>query len=100
MGSGIAEHAECSFYEICKAALFALLAHRRTRVDRDARGIAAKRLVDQVTAVIGESRKSAHFVRYALHSFLRGMRIIVGEKLNPAEGKNIGMAGSNLLRSG
>jgi hypothetical protein len=28
------------------------------------------------------------------------MRIIVGEKLNPAEGKNIGMAGSNLLRSG
>ena len=44
MGSGIAEHAECSFYEICKAALFALLAHRRTRVDRDARGIAAKRV--------------------------------------------------------
>ncbi len=96
VGGRIAEHAEDAFDEIGEAALFATLAHRAARIDRQHRRIAAQHAVHQRSPIIGQTRHDAHLVGDAFHRFLDRMEIVVGQQFRAAEAQHIGMDASRL----
>jgi hypothetical protein len=82
---GVPEHPEGSPQKIGKAALFAALARRAARIDRQERGISAKNSVYQSGSVIGQTYSTPHLFRPAFHRLLDSVEIVVGQQLRPAE---------------
>jgi hypothetical protein len=84
-------HLKCAAHQIGKPLLFAPMALRSERIDREQGQIASKRTIDKRVSVFGQARSLAYLDRNTFHRFEDCMEVVVGHMFSATEVQNVEM---------